>query len=343
MAAVPRPAAREEPAIGPVRRETVERLSLWLLAAVGLDLVLTRFVVRLAIFVPKGEPFASISAFLGRIGAATDALVPIVGFLLLGALLLRAGRSGDRVGAAVLAAIAVVGTGGLALVVLPPTTTVVLVLDLLVVAVAGAAAVGAVRRGSVPRIARLGLFSLAAAVALAALGRAVDLASGGAAMAPASTGVTAGTATAAIGQLAFVTGAALVGLAGLAGAGVGGAPRRRLLGLGLVVALATIAFGLAAPATWRALSIWSLGLAGVTGPLVVGLAAGLAVAGLPALHGRAPSAAVGAAIVLLAGNGLAASGLVLAGLLGLVLAACGSFEPVAQAANRGAGAGAGTW
>ncbi|MCZ7538284.1 MAG: hypothetical protein M5T61_21665 [Acidimicrobiia bacterium] len=62
----------------------------------------------------------------------------------------------------------------------------------------------------------------------------------------------------------------------------------------------------------------------------VALGMGLALAGLPSLHQRAPSAAVGAGIVLLAGYGLAASGLVLASLLGLMVAACGRAEPTAS-------------
>ena len=65
--------------------------------------------------------------------------------------------------------------------------------------------------------------------------------------------------------------------------------------------------------------IWSIGLAGAVPAPFVAVALGLAVAGLPVLHRRVPALAVGASLVLVSGYDLAASGLVLAGLLGLIV------------------------
>ncbi len=319
MIATARVAAGPQARLAPAEREAVDRLARWLLVAVGFDLIVTRFVVRLAIFIPKGEPWATASAILGRIGAATDALVPIVGLLLLGALLLRAGRLGDRAEQTILVLIAAIAVGGLALVRLPPTPLVALGLDLLVAVVAVGAALRIGRDVHAPRVARLGIVSLAAAIALAALGRMVDLAAVVAAPEGASPSGTPGIAIGALGQLAFVAGAALVGLAGVAGLVSPGAPRRGLA-IGLAAALVVLALGLRAPAIWGALAIWSVGLAGIVPVPAIALAIGLAVAGLPALHRRTPASAIGASIVLLAGYGLAASGLALAGLLGLVVA-----------------------
>jgi hypothetical protein len=78
--------------------------------------------------------------------------------------------------------------------------------------------------------------------------------------------------------------------------------------------------------------IWSLGLAGSAPPLVVALALGLGTAGVPLLARRAPAAAAGAAIAILAGHGLAASGLLLAALLGIVVA---GTRPVGDAGPPG--------
>lgn len=317
MVATARPAAQGRPA-APTRPlelawlegETVGRLARWLLLAVALDLVLTRFVVRLAMFVPKGEPWASLGAVLGRVGAAADALVPIVGVLLLGGLLLRSGRVGGLLESAILIGIGAVAAGGLALIAVPPTPTNVLALDVLVACLALAAGARLLRvRDRLPRLALAGLASLAAALGLAA----------GARIAGAEVGGGAGLAVDALGQLAFVAGAALVGVAGAVDLPRSTAGARRLAAGGLV-ALVIVAAGTGAPLMWGSLGIWSIGLTGVVPTPLVALAAGLAVAGLPALHRRAPAAAIGASVVLLAGYGLAASGLVLAGLLGLVVA-----------------------
>ncbi len=158
-------------AVGPARHgETfpdataIDRLGPLLLVAVALDLIVTRLIVRLAIFVPKGEPWATISGGLGRFGAATDAFVPLVGLLLLGALLLRAGRAGRRGEALSHVALAIVAAGGFALIHLPSRPAVVIVLDSLIVAVAFGSAIRA-RGAQGPVVARIGLW-LAVAVSL---------------------------------------------------------------------------------------------------------------------------------------------------------------------------------
>lgn len=298
--------------------DVIPTLARGLLAAVVLDLVVTRFLVRLAIFVPKGEPWATASSLLGRVGAATDVLVPIVGLLLLGAMLVRAGRSGDRIEQALLLGVAIVAAGGLALVVLAPTAALLAALELTVVAVAAGAGAGLTSTHAYGRAVRLGLGLLAAAIALGAGSRAVvALDAAGLSIAPA-----AAVGALVTGQVAFVTAAAVLGLAGLA---VAATARRRdarpwvPILLGLVVFLVASAMVLGSPRMAGAFEIWSIGLAGIVPGLVVAAACGLAVAGLPALHRSAPRVAVGSAIVLLAGFGLAASGLVLAGLLGLVV------------------------
>ncbi len=303
--------------------DTVDRLGQWLLAAVAVDLLLTRFLVRLAIFIPKGEPWASIGAVLGRFGAVADAIVPIVSILMLVALLARAGRRDRRdavLRVALLVALLVVAVTGIALAYLPASVLVVLLIDLLVVGIALAAGWRFVRDPGMPAGARIGLVSLALALALAATARVVEVAPALAGSHGAIWDSRASLWIGAVGQLAFVIGAAVIGLAGLIIARGRDQTGRRAMLAGL---LAGLVFGLAAafaPLTWGALVIWSIGLTGVVPAPVVGLALGLALAGLPALHRRARAVAVGASIVLISGYGLAASGLVLAGLLGLIVA-----------------------
>jgi len=319
MAVGARTVGQARPRVSFADADSIDWLARLLLIAVALDLIVTRFVVRLAIFVPKGDPLAMLSVALGRIGAAIDAFVPLAGLLLLGALLVRVGRTGRRGEAVTLVALAVVAAGGFALIHFPPRPAVMLVLDSLVVAIAVGAAIRA-RDARGPVVARVGLVALAAAVATAGAGRAVDL-----------VGVTAGwgangpsgafvLASVAIGQVAFVGGATLVGLGGLVGLRRSDPSRGRFAALGLASALIVLVAAAQAPATWGALAIWSIGLAGAVPAPIVAVALGLAVAGLPVLHGRAPALAIGASLVLLSGHDLAASGLVLAGLLGLVVA-----------------------
>jgi len=312
-------------AVGPARHRAsfadaaaIDWLTRLLLVAVALDLIFTRLVVRLAIFVPKGEPWATVSAALGRFGAATDAFVPLVALLLLGALLLRAGRAGRRGEALTLVALAIVAAGGFALIHLPPRPVVVIVLDSLIVTVALGSALRA-RGAQGPVIARVGLVALAAAMTLPAIGHTVDLVS----MLAELSGAIALTLLVA-GQLAFVGGAVLVGLAGALDMISPGRFHGRLLVGGAAAAGLVVLAAVAAPETSGAIMIWSIGLTGAIPVPVVAVALGLAVAGLPVLHRRAPMLAMGTSIVLCSGYGLAASGLVLAGLLGLFVA--GSAE-----------------
>ncbi len=301
-----------------VARETeaaVERLARWLLAAVVLDLLVTRFVVRLAMFIPKGEPWASMARALGRVGAATDVLVPLVGVLLLGALALRVSRHGPVSARVAVAATGGVALGGFALVVLPPSPGLVLGIALLVAVAAMAAAPRFLTIGPGPRMVRAGLLAVTAAIVLAASGTALGA---GAALArhdPIGSGMAA-----VVAQVAFVTGAALLGVSGIRAGRAAGAIPRRLVVAACLVTLVALAAWLRSAATWDSLSIWSVGLSGaVPGPLVA-LVLGLVIVGLPLLHRAAPMVAVGAATVLASGVGLAASGLVLSGLLGLIVA-----------------------
>jgi hypothetical protein len=313
------PIGRARPNTSFADAEAIDWLARLLLVAVALDLVVTRFVVRLAIFVPKGEPLSTLSAALGRLGAVADVFVPLAGILLLGALLVRSGRTGRRGEAAILIAVVVVATGGLALIHLPPRPAVMLVLDSLVVAIALASALR-IRDTRGPVVARAGFVALAAAIAFAAIGHAVALSgiiggsSGGEPGGPFVLAIIA------VGQLAFVGGAALLGLGGVVGLREPGPGRGRLIGIGLASTLIVLVAATGAPAIWGALAIWSIGLAGAVPVPIVAVTIGLAVAGLPVLHRRAPALAIGASLVLLSGYDLAASGLVLAGLLGLVVA-----------------------
>lgn len=285
-----------------------------LLVAVALDLVVTRFVVRLAIFVPKGEPWTSASGVLGGIGAATDAAVPLVGLVVLGALLVDAGRRRRPLDAARLAVVAVIAAAGFAFIVLPPRVEVALVLEVLVALVA-AAAVVRIGRVRGPIVARVGVIGLAAGVGFAAISGTVELSG----VAAASGGSPALTLIAA-GQLSFVAGALMVGSGGLVRSGRPEPARGRFVLLGLAAALFVFVMAWRVPAMWGVLSIWSIGLAGAVPVPLVAIAIGIAAGGLPLLHRRSPGLAIGAAIVLLSGYDLAASGLLLAGLLGLVVA-----------------------
>jgi hypothetical protein len=182
------------------------------------------------------------------------------------------------------------------------------------VAIALLTGIRAARRLSVPALARAGLASLALAVGLAAVARLVDGPAAGPALAPAD-----GLAIGQAGQVAFLGGAAAVGIAGLV-AGRRGRGDLVPAGLGVLLAAGILGFAARAPLMWGALAIWSSGLTGGVPAVLVAPALGLAVAGLPLLLRSRPRASVGTAIVLAAGYDLAASGLLLAGLLGLVVA-----------------------
>lgn len=306
--------------IGAGRAQMVTRISAWLLAALAVDLLVTRFLVRLAIFVPKGEPWSTLGSLLGRIGAATDALVPLVGLLLLVALLLEVGRRRDPRDGLLLMGVAVVAAGGLAMVAFPPTPAVAFGLDLVVVLVALGAGL---RLGGLPGVAgpvRVALVVLSLALALAAAGRLVGHAGWSLPAAGSGGDAAPSLLLTGAGEILFVAGAALLGLAGLVLSARRGLPVRGYVMGGLVVGIVTLAPALFAPGIWGSLLIWSLGISGWVPALVAAGAIGLAAGGLPALYRVAPGPSMGAAIVLFAGYGLAASGLVLAGLLGLIVA-----------------------
>jgi hypothetical protein len=319
----------------PDGRQAVEQLARWLLATVAADLLLTRVVVRLAIFIPKGDPWATLSAALGRVGAAADVLVTVVGVLLLGALLIRAGRHGGWLDRASLLALAAVAASGLAHVYVAPTQGVVSAIDVLVIAIAAGTAVRGRFGPGVPVVARVGIVALASAVALAALGDAVQVSgilaqsdTGG----PAAAG---GLMIRTAGEVAFTMSAALVGLGGIVLLRRPVVGSRRSIGVGVVAACVVVLAGTFAPASWGAILIWSLGLTGAIPLPFLALALGLAIAGLPALHRTAPQLAVGAAIVLFAGYGLAASGLLFAALLGLIVSVSIGHPGRVRSAARG--------
>lgn len=301
----------------------VTRISGWLLAALVVDLLVTRFLVRLAIFVPKGEPWSTLGSVLGRIGAATDALVPLVGLLLLLALLLEVGHRRDAGDGLLLMGVAVVAAGGLAMVAFPPTPTVAFGLDLVVALVAIGAGLRLGGLSGAAGATRMALVALSLALALAAAGRLVGHAGWSlpTAGAPGSGGDAAPSLLlTGVGEILFVAGAALLGLAGLVLSARQGLPVRRHVIVALVVVIVALAPALFAPGIWGSLLIWSLGISGWVPALVAAAAVGLVAGGLPALYRVAPGPSIGAAIVLFAGHGLAASGLVLAGLLGLIAA-----------------------
>lgn len=294
-------------AAGADARRLVGATAPMLLAAVALDLVLTRVIVRLAIFVPKGEPWASLGAALGRVGAVADVLVPIVALIVLGALALEAGR-GTRLDRVLVAVTAVVAAAGIALVVASPPPFVSAALDALIATVAIGAVIGWRPPASVPFAARSGIALLAIAIAASAVGR----------------WAVVGPSAVVVAHAAFVGGVVVLGAAGLMVASKIGSGRQRAaaIGTGLVVTAIILAAGVRSPAHTEQLLIWSVGLAGVVPLPVVALAGGLAVAGIPVLHARTPQVAVGGSIIILAGSGLAASGLVLASLVGLLVARC---------------------
>lgn len=283
----------------------------WLLAAVAVDLVVTRLVVRLAIFIPKGEPWATVAEWLGRLGAMTDVLVPLVGVLVLASLLFRAGQRSttDRL---LVIGVVVVAATGLALLIAAPSPSVAVAVDLAIVLIAAGAMLTWRPSPVVPRLAALGIVALAASMAAAALVRAMDVA----AVLPAL-----GAWIAVAGQVAFVAGAVLLGVSGLTGDQVRARRwpvARTLLAMGL--ALVVILAELRAPAHVGQIVIWGIGLTGIVPLLVLAVAVGLVVVGVPGVYRRAPAVAIGGSILLLSGYGLAASGLVLSGLLGLLIA-----------------------
>jgi hypothetical protein len=298
----------------------------WLLVAVALDLVVTRLALRLAIFVPKGDALAALVGIAARVAAVVDTLVPIVAAVLLGALLVSAGTWRAsltwRLG---LIATAGVAIGGIALTVLPPTPAGMVVLEGLVAVAAVLFAATGVRAGTGSAsgvgtgvAVRVGLAALGAATALAALARVADA---GSVLADRPALAAPSLAVFLAGEVIFVIGAMAVGVAGLRAVPFGSRLFRIGLAAGVLLGAALVGTSLAIPGTTSMLLIWSVGLVSGLLPLaLVAPIAALALAGLVALGSVRRDLALGLGVILVAGYGLAASGLVLAGLLGLALA-----------------------
>lgn len=309
----------------------------WLVAILVVDLLVTRLLLRLAIFIPKEAAVADIVGFVARAGAMIETLAALVAIAAVLAMLAPgaapASRTSWRIGVALTAGI---GAAGLIGVVTPLTVTTAVIVDGLVVGAALALLIANLRtHASRPLL--VSLVALAASIVLAAAARiATNLAVGGVD----GLGTLPGPLTTAA-QLAFVAGALAAGLTGLAGGlrrrrtvatGIETGPSRRSrrpdgpLLAGLAVGLGWASLTFFAPATSQQLLIWSLGLQPVLPPVVLALLAGTAVAGLGRLaagsgSGRLPALGIG--LVLAAGHGLPASYLLLSGLIGLGVAALG--------------------
>ena len=304
---------------------TVGALSTWLLGGIVADLVLARTLTRLAIFVPKGDPWASIGALLGRAGAAADAMVLLAALLVLAALCRHAGARRSPTELIDVGAIAVVAAEGIALVLAAPVVPIRTAVDVAVVGVAVGAMLRASTGAATGRLSRAGIAVLASAVALAAVFRATDILAIGVA-----------------GELLFLLGAVLAGASGLR------LTRMDRLGIaslvaGMLTTAVSIVFSLQAPLMWGSLVAWSTGLSAGPPAVAVGIALGIAVAGLPGLVRERGTLGVSAAIIVCAGYGLAASGLLLAGLLGLATAgrALSSEQAPGSVGVRPPGGGAG--
>ena len=326
---------------------TIEARSLaaWLLVAVAAHLLLTRTLVRLVIFMPKSPVMAGVAQAMGWLAAAVDALVPVLGLLLLAVLLLNGGRTRAplswRAGLAFAAAVA---AGGLALLLVPPVPSGQLVVDALLLVSLGALCLPALRamaRPAGPDVMAWGLsgftlLAVAGAASLAALARGVD-AAGALGGGPGGPSLTIWLRAA--GELAYLAGATLFGLAGLNEAARGRAVvRPRWIAVAAVAVVALLGASLAAPLSLGILLMWSLGLSGTFPVFLYAAVAAVAIAGGSALAGARREAAFGLAIALLAGYTLAASGLVLATLLGLALAVpaiAGAGKAAARPADRG--------
>ncbi|HWP62994.1 MAG TPA: hypothetical protein VNO86_05945 [Candidatus Binatia bacterium] len=307
----------------------------WLAVALAVDLVVTRFLLRLAVFVPKSELAAAVVGPVARLGAVVENLVALLALAVLGLLVGAAVSRGHgpttlappssvvwRIG---LAATIVVAVGGLALLVAPPDPIVVAGLGAsLVVGVLGFGPAALVGR---TRLEALGLGLLAGSLLATGLGRGL---AAGSILAPgvlvSQAGAAAfdpGHASPALlavlgGQLAFAAGALAVGLAGLRASG-GRRTGWRWLLLGILVsAVALVAVG-RAPTTSGMLVIWTLGLSGVVPLGFVAAGLGLVVAGLGRSLTVDRRRALGPTLIVLAGATPAASSLVLAALLGLAL------------------------
>lgn len=328
-----------ETSLSGLRRETawLPRMATttarWLMIAILLDLVVTRFALRAAIFVPKDPAVAEVVAVTARLGAVVENLVALLALLLLVALTVAQARARSSValrgGLVLTGAVAAAGIGLLAWPASPAAAIVAWSLTL-----AAAASLGAATRGLPGMPLAVPLALLAAAIGLPAGARVIEALAAaipGAGAADLAADLAAGLSAA--GQLCFVAGAILAGLLGLRTAWRDGS-RRPIgqLAVGLAVAGVLLIFAAVRPAELNLLLIWSVGFALDVPPLVVALVTGLAVAGIAALARRNSATATGMAIVLAAGTGLAASSLLLAGLLGLAVAAGAAVasDPVTQ-------------
>ena len=305
-------------------------IAAWLLVALGVDLLVTRVLLRLAIFIPKDDAVAAIVGLVARGGAVVETLVAILTLVLLVAILSVpmvsvAGRLG-------LAATAAVAIGGLVLLVTPITPVIAMIVASLVIIAASALVVAAIRGGPAPE--SPGVALLGAAIALPAAAR---LAAAAGALTEAPWTGSLGAISNTLGAWTFLAGAGLVGVGGLGGqSGRTGRRPRAVLAGGLVGGIAGL-FALVQPVTAQQLLIWSLGLPSLVHPVVMAAIAGLAAAGLLALPPERRLAGTGLGIVLLAGYGLAASSLLLAGLLGLTVT--GQALRAGRRSNPGTGNG----
>lgn len=301
---------------------TAATISGWLLAATAVDLVVTRTASRMLIFVPKDPALAGPAAVVGRLAAFADTLVLLTAVALLVALI-GAAASIPLASRLALAATCGVALAGLLAIVAPPSPWVGLGTDVLIIgALACFAGPLVVARRLVGPL-RMTVLALAAAAGLAALARLVEDAGAlaqGLPLPALESGLRAG------GESLFLLGAAAAGWAGLRSLPRAVVARRRWVWLGSSVGLLVLLAAALAPATTAMFLTWSLGLSGSLPAPVYAAAAGLALAGLPLLADRHRQAVIGVGIVLLAGNALAASGLLLAGLLGLAVAARGARD-----------------
>lgn len=332
--------------------------AVWLVAALAVDLVVTRFLLRLAVFVPKSDLAAAVVGPLARGGAVVENVVALLGLVILGLLVGSSlgfdrrqpplpGRRGLawRIGLAATMAVAGVGLVLLAV----PTTPALVVGIGAAIAFAALAFLPAVLRGR-DRLEIVGLALLAGGLAAAGLGRALEAASGlsrstdlgsgapssvlgdGAAAVAASLSNPLGfdlpraaLVVLAGGQAFYVLGAGILGLAWLAAAWRSTGRNRWLLSGGLAAAITLVAL-VRAPTTSGMLLIWTLGLTAAVPLLLVPLVLGLAVAGLGLQLTSAPRRAIGPAMILLAGATPATSSLLLAALLGLALAGLDPYD-----------------
>ncbi len=323
------------PADGSPPGRALWSLAGWLVVVLGIDLLVTRLLLRLAIFVPKSELAAAVVDPLGRGGAVVENLLAVLVLVLLAVLVLSAVVASPTASAALsptwrlglAATIGIVG-GGLLLLAVPPTPLLVVGLGA-TVATAALLFLPAALAGR-NRLEQVGLGLLALSLVAAGLGRGLEgleALLGAIALtrpeADALGGVPVGPTLLVVGgQGAYLAGAVGLGLAGLATARQHPARGRWLL-LGGSVAVVALAAAVRAPTTSGMLLIWTIGLAGVAPLGFVAVAAGLVVAGLGLAHAASPRRAIGPILLVLAGATPGTSSLLLVALLGLALAGAG--------------------